>query len=218
MANLIVDFEWPVAKSYTYEPPGPPGRALAGGAGMTRSGRKIVVARFGSLVAKGPTELERPLDQAGALLRILLLPMSLRKKALMAAESFGMLTCGSRNGQSEPLSTWKLLVDDLKELERIQASGVARHGISLGARFDVLLLPATGREGLRLAFRPVNLREAIKIFWATTIVSGGTLRPCEQCGEYFEAGGKRGVRSDRKYCSEGCHNRFNNARKRNRKE
>jgi hypothetical protein len=214
MASLIVDFEWPVAQSYAYEPPGPPGHTLAHGVARSRDGGTISVDRFGSLVAKGPTRSERPLDKGAALLKILLSQMPLRNIALMAAPTYGMLTSRSGNGQSEPLGLWKDLIDELNLMQKIQNSDVARNGLSLGARCEVLLLPASGRDGLRLAFRPVNLREAIKIFWATTIVSGGTLKPCKQCGEFFAAGGDGARRKDAEFCSRDCGNRFNNDLKR----
>jgi len=92
-------------------------------------------------------------------------------------------------------------------------SGIRDDG-SLGARLDVLLLPAKGRDRPRLALRPVNLREAIKIFCATTIASGASLRACKQCGEFFEAGGESERRADAQFCSDSCRHKFNNALKR----
>src|SRR6266849_6848689 len=199
MSKLIVDFEWPVAQSYGYKPP----HKLSAPHTLAQSGDS-----FGYLVAYGPIIMTRPLDGQGAFLKILLSGRPLCEIALKAAATYGMLTELSNDGQSEPLGLWKQLVHELKELQRIETSGAARHGISLGARFDVLLLPAKGRDRPRLAFRPVNLREAIKIFWATTIASGGTLRPCKQCGEFFEAGGENARRADAQFCSDDCRHRF----------
>jgi hypothetical protein len=113
-----------------------------------------------------------------------------------------------------PLPAWKGLIDELKQLRKFEQSGTLKLSrLSIGARLEVLLLPAHGRDRPRLAFRPVNLREAIKIFWATTIATGGTLRPCKQCGEFFEAGGES-RRADAQFCSDACRHRFNNDRKR----
>jgi hypothetical protein len=126
-----------------------------------------------------------------------------------------MLTCQSGEGQSEPVGLWKQLVDELKRLREFEESGALKFsGLSIGVRLDVLLLPAHGRDRPRLAFRPVNLREAIKIFWATTIATGGSLRACKQCGEFFEAGGESNRRADAQFCSDACRHRFNNALKR----
>src|SRR6266849_4725450 len=98
MPKLIVDFEWPVAKSYSYEPPDKsPARTYT----LADSGE-----RFGSLIATGPTVLRRPLDGQGAFLKILLSGRPLREIVLKAASTYGMLTCPSGEGQSEPIGLW----------------------------------------------------------------------------------------------------------------
>jgi hypothetical protein len=169
---------------------------------------------FGSLVACGTTTMKRPLDGSGGFLKILLSGRSLPQIAVNAAATYGMLAGQSANGERESLSLWKELIRELRRLQVFVDAGTAKnYGLSIGARLDVLLLPAAGRDGHRLAFRPINLAQAIKIFWATTIATGGALRPCKQCGEFFEAGGES-RRADAKFCSDDCRHRFNNDRKR----
>jgi hypothetical protein len=205
MAKLIVDFEWPVAKRYSFKPP------------YERRADHTLAAggeRFGYLIASGPRIMTRPLDGQGAFLKILLSGGPLHEIAVKAAATYGMLTCQSGEGESEPVWLWKQLIGELKELQKLETSGAAPYGLSLGARLDVLLVPAKGRDGPRLAFRPVHLRDAIMIFWATTIATGGTLRPCKQCGEFFEAGGESDRRADAQFCCDTCRHRFNNALKR----
>ena len=118
MTKLIIDFEWPVAKSYSYEPPDKsPARTHT----LADSGE-----RFGFLIATGPTVLRRPLDGQGAFLKILLSGRPLREIVLKAASTYGMLTCPSGEGQSEPAGLWKGLIDELKQLlDRKQRSEAA---------------------------------------------------------------------------------------------
>jgi hypothetical protein len=175
------------------------------------------------LVASGPTEMRRPLDGNGAFLKILLSNLPLEKIVTQAAATYGMLTDRSEPGQTEPLSTWTQLIHELEEFQHIESTlrnsrnpfhDLNIGGLLLGARLDVLLIPGPPPDRRpRLSFRPHNLREAIKIHWATTLVSGAALRPCAQCGEYFEAGGETGRRADARFCSKPCHDRFNNAKK-----
>jgi hypothetical protein len=207
MAKLIVDFEWPVAASYRYEPP----EKSPAGANTLATGGK----RFGSIVASGQSIIRRPLDGHGGFLKILLSGMLLREIALKAATTYGMLICQSAEEERESLYWWKQLIDELKTMRQLDDSSVIEFfGLSIGARLEVLLLPAKGRERPRLGFRPVNLREAIKIYWATTVASGGSLRPCRECSEFFEAGGESTRRADAQFCSDTCRHRFNNALKR----
>jgi hypothetical protein len=179
--------------------------------------------RYGMLVASGPTEMRRPLDGKGAFLKIPLSNLPLEKIVTQAAATYGMLTARSEPAHREPLGLWKQLIDELKEFRSIESTlrnnrdpfhDLNIGGLLLGARLDVLLIPGPPPDRRpRLSFRPVNLREAIKTYWATTLVSGAALRPCAQCSEYFEAGGETGRRADARYCCKLCHDRFNNAKK-----
>jgi hypothetical protein len=211
MARISIDFEWPVAAHYRVE------RETKSATGSaTLAGRE---RRYGMLVASGPTEMRRPLDGTGAFLKILLSNLPLEKIVTLAAATFGMLTAGQR----EPLGSWKQLIDELEKFQSMESTlrnnrdpfhDLNIGGLLLGARLDVLLIPGPPPDRRpRLSFRPVNLREAIKIYWATTLVSGAALRPCAQCGDYFEAGGETGRRADARFCSDPCRNRFNNAKK-----
>jgi hypothetical protein len=71
--------------------------------------------------------------------------------------------------------------------------------------------PATGVWQLRLA--PLTLLDAIWLQLGQAITSNATLRACDHCGKWFEAGQAAGRRADAKFCSDECRISFNSLKR-----
>lgn len=121
---------------------------------------------------------------------------------------FGPLTAaGNAPDMGDDLLFIRSNADTLGELllcspdERI--SRVARFSNGLKwSRIDMELAinPATGKPQFR--YGPPSLHNALWLEFGQVLTSGATMRVCEHCGTWFEAGPGTGRREDAKFCSD----------------
>ena len=66
---------------------------------------------------------------------------------------------------------------------------------------------------LEMRVRPSSLYSAMRLQFGGAVASGSFVRTCDQCGQWFGAGGS-GRRMDARFCSNKCRADYHNAKKR----
>jgi hypothetical protein len=140
------------------------------------------------------------------------------------ARAWGLLTKPASAGASEPLDLWQHEIRKMKSLVSVldatsdRPGGIVRTTGSRRIRFDITSIDVallSHEPGTRpaLILRPRTLLNAMHLQMATSVASGGSVRACAQCGEWFEAGSSNARRSIAIFCSTRCKNRHNYLRR-----
>jgi hypothetical protein len=146
------------------------------------------------------------------------------EKCLGFARAFGLLTLPARDRASERLDGWQREIRNMKGSIAMlgatehQKGGIlravsSRRVVAKMAKIDVWLECPDPSARPVLVLKPGNLLEAMRLQLAQTIAGDGSLRPCQQCGKWFETGGEEGRRSIAVFCSEACKNRHHYLRR-----
>lgn len=185
MAKVKIDFEWSKANDYEC--------GLLGG-------RRLIIRPLGK--ARQPT---RPLELDT------LLALEFEKldgspdQCVRFARAFGLLLSQppKTDGSGEFLEEWQR---EIEVMRRIVRSADLTRTVKI-ASLDLILMPGPPGGKPRLVHRPKNLRDAMLVQLAQSLVSDRTtIRQCEQCPVWFEAGGLE-RRSDARFCSVACKDR-----------
>jgi hypothetical protein len=86
-------------------------------------------------------------------------------------------------------------------------------GIPLRGKLSASLVPDPSTGEWRLKLAPPTLLDAIWLQFGQALTSNANLRPCDQCGTWFEAGAGSGRRADAKFCSDECRIKFNSLKR-----
>jgi hypothetical protein len=214
VAKIEIDFEWPVAERYEIVRPKSKGTtSLTAGLNEPR------------LEAYGKTETRRPLElKPGG--RDAYLWVAQQKPTIEAyqifARAFGLLG-GEFDPSEGALSKWQETIEGLHTLRSWSKSvrsdslfsDLGAQSLRVGSQLNVIVRPRSDGTPV-LAFQPTSLRSALTLQCAQAIISGAEIRDCEQCGQWFAAGGEGGKRAHAQFCSVGCKIKFKNDRNRAR--
>jgi hypothetical protein len=130
------------------------------------------------------------------------------------AQTWGLLTTLALPGAEEPIDLWR---DEIKHA-KFWLRGLSEASVPLGRAVSFVTHVRVGvefnssRETPRLLLTPTNLRDAMLLQLVQAIAGGVVIQVCEQCGEWFTAGGDA-RRSVAKFCSERCKNRHHYERR-----
>jgi hypothetical protein len=130
------------------------------------------------------------------------------------AQTWGLLR-SEKSTEGEFLPDWQAEIERMRQQITFLTDEPPRRPANGGAwkmtALDVLLVPKSAEaDGDRytMLLQPRNLLEAMNLQLAKSVASGGAIRACKQCGEWFEAGAGESRRSIAIFCSEKCKNRF----------
>jgi hypothetical protein len=207
MGEIWIDFKWPVARSYriVLHPPAPevPGRLI-----LTGKPHGPHIKPDGPVVMKRSLELWPSLYVQFANLD------PTPENCVEFAKKYGLLGTYRENGDEEPISDWKHHAEQFNRVKRMvegrKLSPQSSDDLRL-ADIDLRLRPLRGQ--LKLALVPRSLLTAIKLQFAQRISSGASIRTCQHCGIWFEAGVGTDRRADARFCSDAHRYDFNNQRK-----
>jgi hypothetical protein len=145
------------------------------------------------------------------------------------AMACGLLKTKASIGASERLDGWQREIKKLRALMTVlsaadeQPGGFVRTANSRRVRLkmtniDVALLsgpsePLGGVSRPALVLQPQNLLDAMYLQLAKFVAGDGVLRPCKQCGKWFECGATEARRSLALFCSPQCKDRFHYLRR-----
>jgi hypothetical protein len=140
------------------------------------------------------------------------------------AEKWGLLTqraFSTGDLPSEDLSFWRAEIRKMhiyvQMLPKVIRVANSRGTFAKVGKVDVLLVPGIGPKATPvLVMEPADLLQAMNLEMAQFVAGGGVPANCEECGRLFGAGGA-GKRTDAKFCSDGCRNRFHYSKKRKRR-
>jgi hypothetical protein len=132
------------------------------------------------------------------------------EKCVGFAHSFGLLTLPARIGAAESLDDWRRKIKEMRSL--ISMTGMVRTANSRRVRMNITRIQVALESGLpdtkpALILQPETLFDAMKLQWAQSKKSGSSVYVCEYCDKWFERGGEA-KRSDAKFCSDPCRNKF----------
>jgi hypothetical protein len=215
MARIEIDFEWPVAERYEIV------RPKVRGSTLLTSGPAD--PRLKSI---GKTEKRRPLElRPGG--RDAYLWVAQQKPTIEAyqifARAFGLLGGAFDSPSESHLSTWQETIEGLHTLRSWSKSvrsnslfaDLNAQSLRVGSQLNVVVRPRS--DGMPvLAFHPTDLRSALMLQCTQAVISGAEIRDCQQCGQWFAAGGEGGKRADAQFCSQACRIKFKNDRNRAR--
>jgi hypothetical protein len=211
-ARIDIDFEWPVAERYEIVP-----HKKSKGTSL------LSAASTGpSLKAVGPTKTRRPLEWGEVYVWVAARPPTIEAYAEFA-HRFGLLGGNLDPPGQSYLTTWQETIEGLSILkswsEKVQAGTLFKdlgsEALQVGSRIDVLVKPRADGTPL-LSFQPTSLRSALMLQCTQAVISGAEIRDCQQCGQWFAAGGEGGKRADAQFCSQDCRIKFKNDRNRAR--
>jgi hypothetical protein len=121
----------------------------------------------------------------------------------------------------EEISKWRAAIRTMKinvrMLPQVIRIGNSRGTFAKVGKVDVLLVPGVGPGASPvLVMEPGDLLQAMNLQMAQFVAGGGVPSICRECGRAFGAGGA-GKRSDAKFCSDSCRNRFHYSKQRKAK-
>ncbi|MBM3531158.1 MAG: hypothetical protein FJX62_24040 [Alphaproteobacteria bacterium] len=207
MGEIWIDFEWPIAKSYRIVsyPPAPvvPGRVT-----LTGNPHGPHIKPDGPVIMKRPLEVWPDLYLQFAKLE------PTPENCVKFARKFGQLGTYRENADEESISDWQYHAAQFKLLKKMvdgrKLTPQSSDDFRL-ADIDLRLRPRRGQ--LKLALVPRSLLTAMKLQFAQRVSSGASVRTCEHCGVWFEAGIGTDRRADAKFCCDSHRYDFNNQRK-----
>jgi hypothetical protein len=156
----------------------------------------------------GPLIEYRPLDHFEHLFQIFANTIRSPKDVLGFAQKFGPFTVdGLYEEVGEPVYDTIVHAEGMREFlefaggdKRILARGIDAQVAPLGQIDATLALdPLTTRPKLRLS--PSSLRDALWLQFGQALSADASLRQCQHCGAWFEAGVGTIRRRDAKFCS-----------------
>jgi hypothetical protein len=121
-------------------------------------------------------------------------------------QRFGPLT---RSGNGPVGEDVRIGLSEAEQMSELVAQHPEERAVRLVQQGDRSLASVEVRLGLhqlrhrpQLFYRPTSLIEAMRLELGFALTSDATLRRCEFCGNWFEAGRGTGRREDAKFCSD----------------
>ena len=242
MARLHIEFEWSRDPAGYRMGPAEIGAHVAYHAPKHRPARRLPVLRgqwglaytpLGIRVLHGgdPKPLHirrqggdlvpyRPLDVFDSLFEIFA-RLRTDDDVLYFVERFGPLTPDGLDAQKGELVDGVLAHADTMRDLFLFSTGDRAHSAKLIAQLqanpfaelEVTLGLDAGSEDLKLRLCPTSLLDAVWLQAAQHLSSGATVRQCQHCGQWFEAGPGSGRRLDAKFCSDQHRISFNSSKR-----
>jgi hypothetical protein len=132
------------------------------------------------------------------------------------AASYGLLTTPAQTGAAERVADWQREIKWMKRLTI--AAGMVKTANSRRTLLRVTAVVDSRGNKVKLkpsvkpilVLQPKTLLAAMHLQFARAQADGTTLHTCPQCKDSFEVGTEaKTKRSDAKFCSRKCRNRFN---------
>jgi hypothetical protein len=223
MSDFEIDFEWPVAPKYEFQPATTEEisrqygdadylRAHCAIAGISEADLPF---HFGSIVRTGKATKHRPTAQKMLLAVTGLVEYKdapFHLVALKIVRSLGGLSRGD-----DEVSQWHLLARYLRQMfeHRTSSTDAGLLQPTPHGHLGIYLIPGKNNNPV-LALRPENLRNALILYAARMITNGTTFNICENCKTPFLSGGARGrnKRGDARFCSSECRWKHHNETRR----
>ncbi|MGY4624586.1 hypothetical protein [Bradyrhizobium sp. USDA 4486] len=206
MSAINIEFLWPVAERYELVEPGPDDKSNA-----LAAIREPVIQQIGKSEPRQPLATTADLYLRFAALKNYPEGKPFAEACLRFAHDYGFVQTYGYDGEFETLESWRSAVEFMNEtmhgLRRAKnENALPRAGAAI-TDVGVMLLP--GKPEPKVVLRPRVLLDAMRLQLAQSIAGGRGLQACENCGNWFEVGGRRGAkRVGSKFCSDACRNEF----------
>jgi hypothetical protein len=220
LANININFPWPVGRRYEIVKPALPKKDNPFAAEIDEPHiRQIGAGQDERQPIATSEELYLKFADLGKAKAA-----EFESECLKFAHWFGLLRIFAEAGAQEPLSVWrreiKRMRDSIEGLRRAHEEGLFPSAGVLITDVTAQLVPGKPDGGLTLSLRPNVLLDAMRLQMAQSIASGRSIAVCQNCQGWFETGGGRGTGAKRlkaTFCSDKCRNDFHYQQRRAKK-
>ncbi len=211
MARIDIKFAWRVAPGYVIVDSSSPLWQLP-----TRGLVLFSVADDQIVPRRGRAETKEPILLRPTLFLDFAALDGSAESCLAFAKLWGLLGLGAEGSelrQGEFISDWQRCIKDMRAAVAAWREGrLSRRTDLPAADLKARLREAPG-GGYMLELAPPSLWSALRLQFSQTAASDKTIRACDHCGTWFEAGQGTTRRADARFCSDICRTRYHNALK-----